>query len=67
METGEDYKRFLDAAEAERLCVNEIVRHAREHGFLPLEEKTALLPGDCVYSVNRGKGAVLAVIASEPI
>lgn len=67
METGEDYKRFLDAAKTERLCVNELVRRAREHGFLPLEEKTALLPGDRVYSVNRGKGVVLAVIGSDPI
>lgn len=67
METGEDYKHFLDAAKTERLCVSEIVRRAKEHGFVPLEEKSTLLAGDRVYSVNRGKGVVLAVIGKDPI
>ena len=67
MEMGEDYKRFMDAGKTERLCAREIVRRAREQGFVSLEEAGALRPGDKVYSVNRGKGVVLAVIGSEEV
>ena len=67
METGEDYKRFLDAAKTERLCVREIVRRAEEQGFVNLASMTTLSPGNKVYSINRGKALMLAVIGEEPI
>ena len=67
MEMGEDYKHFLDASKTERLCTEEIVRRAEAHGFRELTSLSTVKPGDKVYSVNRGKGAMLAVIGSEPI
>ena len=67
MAMGEDYKQFLDAAKTERLCVKEIVRRAEEKGFVDLASLTTLSPGDKVYSVNRGKAVMLAVIGEEPI
>ena len=67
MEMGEDYKRFIDAGKTERLCTREIVRRAREQGFADLNDVDSLRPGDKVYSVNRGKGVVLAVIGSDEV
>ena len=67
MAIGEDYKQFLDASKTERLCVKEIVRRAEEKGFVDLASMTQLSPGDKVYSVNRGKTLMLAVIGEEPI
>ena len=67
MDMGEDYKRFLDASKTERLCAEEIVRRARERGFTELSGRPVLKPGDRIYSVNRGKNVILAVIGEEPI
>lgn len=67
MEMGEDYKKFMDAGKTERLCAQEIVRRAKEQGFVDLKEAKSLKPGDRVYSLNRGKAVVLAVIGSEEV
>ena len=67
MAMGEDYKQFLDAAKTERLCVQEIIRRVEKKGFVDLESVTSLSTGDKVYSVNRGKSIMLAVIGEEPI
>lgn len=67
MATGEDYKRFLDAGKTERLCAAEIIRRAEAQGYADIATKTKLVPGDRVYSLSRGKTAVLAVIGSEPV
>ncbi|MBQ9534441.1 MAG: aminopeptidase [Clostridia bacterium] len=67
MKTGEDYKKFIDAGKTERLCVRELVRRAEAEGFKNLDSVKKLKPGDKVYSVNRGKSAVLAVIGKEPV
>ena len=63
----EDYKRFLDAGKTERECVDETVRLAQQHGFVPFTRGMALNPGDKVYRVNRGKAIMLAVIGSRPL
>ena len=67
MAMGEDYKRFLNAGKTERLCTREIVRRAEAQGFTDLDRADSLKPGDKVYSVNRGKNVVLAVIGSAPV
>ncbi len=67
MKMGEDYKRFLDAGKTERLCTKEIVRRAKEDGFKALDEAKCLKPGDRVYSVNRGKNVMLAVIGRKDV
>lgn len=67
MEVGEDYKRFMDASKTERLCAREIVRRAQQQGFSELQSKKSLKPGDKVYSVNRGKSVMLAVIGRQNV
>ncbi len=63
----EDYKKFLDAAKTEREAVDETVRQAQAHGFVPFTRGMALKPGDKVYRVNRGKSVMLAVIGEKPL
>ena len=64
---SEDYKAFLNYAVTERRCVKLGVQLAEKNGFKPLENFKALKPGDKVYSVNRDKNLVLAVIGKEKI
>ena len=63
----EGYKSFLDASVTERKCVNRAEEIAKENGFVNIEEKTELLPGDKVYAVNRGKNIYLAVIGRKKV
>lgn len=68
---GEEYKDFLDRAKTERETVREVIRLAKEHGFLPLAEQPAVqqtLPPGTRVIVSQGEKAVaLAVIGTEPI
>lgn len=64
---SEDYKTFLNNCKTERECVNYSVSLAKQSGFVPLESLDTLKPGDKVYSVNRGKGIILAIIGDVPI
>ena len=63
----EDYKKFLDAAMTEREAVDEIVRQAEAHGFVPFTRGMAVIPGDKLYRVNRGKAVMLAVIGEKSL
>ena len=67
MAMGEDYKAFMDASKTERTCTDEIVRRAKEAGYVDINTVTKLEKGDKVYSTNRGKNVVLAVIGEEPV
>ncbi|MBR5266323.1 MAG: aminopeptidase, partial [Clostridia bacterium] len=67
MTMGEDYKAFMDASKTERTCTDEIVRRAEAAGYVDINKVTKLEKGDKVYSTNRGKNVVLAVIGEEPI
>lgn len=63
----EDYKKFMDSAKTEReftTCSRQIFE---ENGFVELGSKTKLSRGDKVYTINRGKGVIAAVIGSEPL
>ena len=62
-----EYAAFLNAAKTERRSVSEAVKIAEESGFVPLADCASLKPGDRVYTVNRHKGVVLAVIGSRPL
>jgi len=64
---AEGYKKFLDASKTEREGVMEAIRMAEEKGFKPLESFGELKKGDKVYSVNKGKEIILAVIGEEKI
>jgi len=63
----EGYRQFLDRGKTEREVVDFAVSMAREKGFCDLSEKSGLLPGDKVYSVNRRKEMVLAVVGQESL
>jgi aspartyl aminopeptidase len=68
---NEDYKCFLDNAKTERKANDEIIKRAKEKGFVSLEEllakKERLVPGSKVYVTNKDKGAALFVIGKEDI
>lgn len=64
---GDDYRAFIDASKTERLSIKEIVKRAEANGFVNLESKKDLQPGDKLYYVNKEKNAVLAVIGKESI
>ena len=66
-----EYMDFIDRSKTERVCINEIRRTAKEHGFVDLDklisENTKLIPGMKMYAENNHKSAVLFVIGDEPI
>lgn len=64
---AEDYKAFLDSSKTERLSVISTIKLAEEAGFSLLENKTELKPGDKIYTVNRGKGILLAVMGQDSL
>ncbi len=64
---SDEYKEFLDKAKTEREFATEAQKYLEDNGFKPLGVKESLKPGDRVYTINRGKGVVAAVIGSADI
>ena len=66
---AEEYKKFLNKAKTEREFVTEAEIRAKAAGFLSLEEAAQsgrqLQPGMKVYSVNRQKAIILAIIGRK--
>lgn len=63
----EGYKAFLDAGKTEREAAGFIERTAKEAGFEEFDKSKKYKFGDKVYTVNREKAVILAVIGKEPI
>lgn len=63
----EDYRKFITEAKTEREFCDSVCRELTRAGFVPLETKKTLKSGDRVYTVNRGKGVIAAVIGKEDI
>lgn len=63
----EDYRKFITEAKTEREFCESTCRELERAGFAPLDEKKSLKAGDRVYTVNRGKGVIAAVIGAEEI
>lgn len=61
------YIEYLNKCKTERLCTSESEKIAIENGFVNIESKINLIPGDKVYRINRGKNIVLAVIGNNDI
>ena len=62
------YMNFLDKGKTERLCTKEIIRMAKEKGFVELKsalENGPLKKGDKVYLNNKNKSAVLLVMGKN--
>ena len=68
---AEDYKKFLNEGKTERKAAQFMVKLAESQGFQPLEQLIGsgqpLAPGTKVYSLNRGKALIMAVIGQQPI
>ncbi|MDP4108473.1 MAG: aminopeptidase [Bacillota bacterium] len=62
-----EYSAFLDLCKTETECVEYSVRLACKAGFRPYTRGMRLNPGDKVYSVNREKSIILAVIGKESL
>ena len=65
MSFAEDYKAFLDISKTEREFVKNAIDACESVGFVDIETKKSLKPGDKVYSSIRGKGIVMAVIGKK--
>lgn len=59
------YKRFLDCAKTEREAVITAEQIAKEAGFTAFDCEKQYHPGDRVYTINRGKNIMLAVIGTD--
>lgn len=67
MSFSEDYKKFLDAAKTERESVALAQVYLEGAGFRPLENAGQLKPGEKVYTINRRKTVIAAVIGKSPV
>ncbi|GFR34986.1 aminopeptidase [Thermobrachium celere] len=71
MNFSEDYKKFMDSSKTEREACHEIVRRAKEKGFVDINEVISqnkkLNAGDKVYAVNKDKAVALFIIGNEPM
>lgn len=63
----EGYKAFMNSSKTEREAVRTAVALAEQNGFKPFDPGARYNPGDRVYSVNRGKAVILAVIGQRPV
>ncbi|MBR2916560.1 MAG: aminopeptidase, partial [Clostridia bacterium] len=63
----EEYRNFLNNAKTEREFCDDAFKCLEENGFVSLDSKKELLPGDKVYALNRGKGVFAAVIGKKPL
>ncbi len=66
-EFAREYKFFIGKAKTEREVIEFLVEKAKEYGFVDLDEKDKLEPGDKVYKVFKNKTAIFAVIGSRKI
>jgi len=68
---GEEYKKFLDAGKTEREAASYMVSLAESQGFQPLNKLISsgrpLVPGTKVYSLNRNKSLIMAVMGQKPL
>ncbi|ERJ11304.1 aminopeptidase [Haloplasma contractile] len=67
MSFGEGYKDFITKGKTERLCVDESIKLAEQHGYVNIEDVDSLKEGDKVYAVNMAKNIALFQIGKKPI
>lgn len=68
---GEEYKLFLDKCKTERESADEIIRYAKEKGYVSLNEiienKSKITPGMKIYAENKNKAVALFVMGKEKL
>ena len=62
---SDDYKAFLDRAKTERMAAKEIVRLAKEAGYMDFYAVDQLKRGDRIYFLNKDKSVVLFDLAGD--
>ncbi len=70
MSYSKDYMNFLDAGKTERTSAREIVRIAKERGYISLEEaieRGSISSGDKIYAVNKDKAVALFIIGKNEL
>lgn len=70
MNYSNEYMKFLDAGKTERTSAREIIRQAKEHGFISINDAMSsgcLTAGTKVYAENKDKGVALFVIGQEEL
>ena len=67
MNFNEGYKEYISKGKTERLCVDESIRIAEEHGYVNLENAKSAKPGDKLYLVNMNKNIVLFNVGRKPV
>lgn len=70
MDYAKGYMKFLDTGKTERECATEIIRQAKENGYISIEEvleRGSLKEGDKIYANNKEKGVALFVIGKEEL
>ncbi|MCQ2417901.1 MAG: aminopeptidase [Oscillospiraceae bacterium] len=63
----EEYKAFLDSSKTEREAVRYTAELLEKNGFHLWKRGDAVQSGDKIYTVNRGKAVVAAVIGTDPL
>lgn len=70
-ETSEGYKQFLDKCKTERESADEIIRSAKERGYISIteivENRNPISPGMKIYASNKNKAVALFVIGKEKL
>ncbi|MEG0854978.1 MAG: aminopeptidase [Terrisporobacter sp.] len=66
---SKEYLDFLNKGKTERLCAREVIKLAKEQGFISFEEasKNNIKCGDKIFAENRDKGVALFVIGEKDI
>jgi aspartyl aminopeptidase len=64
---AKEYMDFLSEGKTEREATKEAVELAQKAGFKDLKEYKTLKPGDKVYSTNKGKNFLAAIIGKRPL
>ncbi len=61
------YKDYLNKAKTERENVTYVLNEIKEKGFKKFDKSATYKPGDRVYTVNRERGIILAVIGKNGV
>jgi aspartyl aminopeptidase len=70
MDYSRGYMNFLDAGKTERTSAREVIRLAKENGYISIDEaiqRGKVLIGDKIYASNKDKSVALFIIGEESI
>lgn len=64
---SDEYIHFLNRSKTEREATGFITEILDKNGFVNIEDKMILVPGDKVYYVNREKSVYAAIMGNKPV